>query len=51
MAIVIKFPDFREGTKEFSQALVVFTKKQNHDAFMFPTIDEAKIDFLKFIMK
>ncbi|CAH1435000.1 unnamed protein product [Lactuca virosa] len=27
MAIVIKFPDFREGSKNFSQALIVFNKK------------------------
>nr|KAJ0222837.1 hypothetical protein LSAT_V11C200058550 [Lactuca sativa] len=47
MAIVIKFPKFREGTKEFSQALATFTKKENHDAFMFPMTDEAKIEFLK----
>nr|KAJ0215989.1 hypothetical protein LSAT_V11C300139380 [Lactuca sativa] len=44
MAIVIKFPDFCEGSNEFSQALLVFTKKQNREAFMFPTTDEAKMD-------
>ncbi|CAI9270079.1 unnamed protein product [Lactuca saligna] len=43
MAIVTKFPDFREGSNEFSQALFVFTKKQNREAFMFPTIDKAKM--------
>ncbi|CAI9287724.1 unnamed protein product [Lactuca saligna] len=43
MAIVTKFPDFREGSNEFSQALFVFTKKQNREAFMFPTTDEAKM--------
>nr|KAJ0219376.1 hypothetical protein LSAT_V11C300141300 [Lactuca sativa] len=47
MAIVIKFPDFHEGSNLFSQALLVFTKKQNHEAFMFPTTDEAKMEFLK----
>nr|KAJ0212679.1 hypothetical protein LSAT_V11C400165520 [Lactuca sativa] len=47
MAIVIKFPDFREGSNNFSQALFVFTKKQNREAFMFPTTDEAKMEFLK----
>ncbi|CAI9269664.1 unnamed protein product [Lactuca saligna] len=47
MAIVIKFPEFREGSNEFSQALLVFTKKQNREAFMFPTTDEAKMEFLK----
>ena len=51
MAIVIKFPDFREGSNEFSQALFVFTKKQNREAFMFPTTDEAKMEFLKLLMK
>nr|KAJ0190582.1 hypothetical protein LSAT_V11C800418470 [Lactuca sativa] len=43
MAIVTKFPDFREGSNEFSQALFVFTKKQNREVFMFPTTDEAKM--------
>ncbi|CAI9275351.1 unnamed protein product [Lactuca saligna] len=43
MAIVTKFPDFHEGSNEFSQALFVFTKKQNCEAFMFPTTDEAKM--------
>ncbi|CAI9277715.1 unnamed protein product [Lactuca saligna] len=43
MAIVTKFPDFREGSNEFSQALFVFTKKQKREAFMFPTTDEAKM--------
>ncbi|XP_023733671.1 uncharacterized protein LOC111881514 [Lactuca sativa] len=51
MTIVIKFPDFREGSKEFLQALLVFTKKQNREAFMFRTIDEAKMEFLKLLMK
>ncbi|KAL7588526.1 uncharacterized protein LOC111908317 [Lactuca sativa] len=51
MAIVIKFPDFREGSNEFSQALLVFTKKQNREAFMFPTTDESKMEFLKLLMK
>ncbi|KAL7598571.1 hypothetical protein Lser_V15G21117 [Lactuca serriola] len=51
MAIVIKFPDFREGSNNFSQALFVFTKKQNREAFMFPTTDEAKMEFLKLLMK
>ena len=51
MAIVIKFLEFREGTKEFSQALATFTKKENRDAFMFPTNDEAKMEFLKLLMK
>ncbi|CAI9294866.1 unnamed protein product [Lactuca saligna] len=43
VAIVIKFPDFHEGSNEFSQALLVFTKKQNREAFMFPTTDKANI--------
>nr|KAJ0205939.1 hypothetical protein LSAT_V11C500290280 [Lactuca sativa] len=47
MVIVIKFPDFREGSNEFSQALLIFTKKQNREAFMFPTTDEATVEFLK----
>ncbi|CAI9302535.1 unnamed protein product [Lactuca saligna] len=51
MAIVTKFPDFREGSNEFSQALFVFTKKQNREAFMFPTTGEAKMGFLKLLMK
>ncbi|CAI9293060.1 unnamed protein product [Lactuca saligna] len=51
MAIVIKFPDFCEGSNNFSQALFVFTKKQNREAFMFPTTDEAKMEFLKLLMK
>ncbi|KAL7599594.1 hypothetical protein Lser_V15G21942 [Lactuca serriola] len=51
MAIVIKFPDFREGSNEFSQALLIFTKKQNREAFMFPTTDTAKMEFLKLLMK
>ncbi|CAI9289951.1 unnamed protein product [Lactuca saligna] len=51
MAIVTKFPDFREGSNEFSQALFVFTKKQNCEVFMFPTTEEAKMGFLKLLMK
>ncbi|CAI9287741.1 unnamed protein product [Lactuca saligna] len=47
MAIVIKFPEFHEGSNEFSQGLLVFTKKQNREAFMFPTANEAKMEFLK----
>nr|KAJ0197207.1 hypothetical protein LSAT_V11C700379940 [Lactuca sativa] len=47
MAIVIKFPEFREVSNKFSQALFVFTKKQNREAFMFPTTNEAKMEFLK----
>ncbi|CAI9274719.1 unnamed protein product [Lactuca saligna] len=47
MTIVIKFPDFCEGSNNFSQALFVFIKKKNREAFMFPTIDEAKMEFLK----
>ncbi|XP_042753118.1 uncharacterized protein LOC111906945 [Lactuca sativa] len=47
MAIVTKFPDFREGSNEFSQALFLFTKKQNREAFMFPTTNEAKMGFFK----
>ncbi|CAI9284252.1 unnamed protein product [Lactuca saligna] len=51
MAIVIKFPDFREGSNEFSEALLIFTKKQNCEAFMFPTTDITKMEFLKLLMK
>nr|KAJ0209196.1 hypothetical protein LSAT_V11C400167500 [Lactuca sativa] len=47
MTIVTKFPDFRDESNEISQALFVFTKKQNREAFMFPTTDEAKMKFLK----
>ncbi|CAI9277525.1 unnamed protein product [Lactuca saligna] len=51
MAIVTKFTKFHEGSNGFSQALFVFTKNQNHEAFMLPTTDEAKIEFLKLLMK
>ncbi|CAI9293080.1 unnamed protein product [Lactuca saligna] len=51
MSIVIKSPDFREGSNEFSQALLVFTKKQNREAFMFPKTDDAKMELLKLLMK
>ncbi|CAI9269594.1 unnamed protein product [Lactuca saligna] len=47
MTVVIKFPGFIEGSQEYSQALLVFTKKQNREAFMFPTSDDAEMEFLK----
>ncbi|CAI9264297.1 unnamed protein product [Lactuca saligna] len=47
MTVVIKFPGFVEGSQEYSQALLVFTKKQNREAFMFPTSEDAKMEFLK----
>ncbi|CAI9272515.1 unnamed protein product [Lactuca saligna] len=51
MAVVIKFPGFNEGSKDYSQALFAFTKSQTREAFMFPTTDEAKMEFLKLLMK
>ncbi|KAI3732985.1 hypothetical protein L1987_64199 [Smallanthus sonchifolius] len=47
MNIVIAFPGFDEGSKKYSQALRLFIKKQYREAFMFPTTDEAKMEFLK----
>ncbi|KAJ9552298.1 hypothetical protein OSB04_016343 [Centaurea solstitialis] len=47
MNITKKFPGFNEGSKEYSKALFFFTNKNNREAFMFPTTDEAKMDFLK----
>ena len=51
MNIVNKFPSFKEGSKEYSKVLFVFTKKQNREAFMFPTNDDAKMEFLKLLME
>ncbi|KAI3670347.1 hypothetical protein L1987_87938 [Smallanthus sonchifolius] len=51
MDIVITFPGFDEGSKKYSQALRVFIKKQNREAFMYPTTDEAKMEFLKLLME
>ncbi|KAD4584308.1 hypothetical protein E3N88_21909 [Mikania micrantha] len=50
MNIVITFPDFNEGSKNYSLALRVFIKKQNREAFMCPTTNEAKMEFLKLLM-
>ncbi|KAI3726847.1 hypothetical protein L1987_66653 [Smallanthus sonchifolius] len=50
MNIVIAFPGFDEGSKKYSQALRLFIKKQYREAFMFPTTDEAKMEFLKLLM-
>ncbi|KAI3773729.1 hypothetical protein L1987_48259 [Smallanthus sonchifolius] len=47
MNIVIAFPGFDEGSKKYSQALRIFIKKQYREAFMFPTTNEAKMEFLK----
>ncbi|KAJ9553150.1 hypothetical protein OSB04_017195 [Centaurea solstitialis] len=44
MNIVKKFSGFNEGSIEYSKSLLVFTKMQNREAFMFPTTDEAKME-------
>ncbi|KAI3725309.1 hypothetical protein L1987_65093 [Smallanthus sonchifolius] len=51
MNIVITFLGFNEGSKKHSQALCVFIKMENREAFMFPTTHEAKMDFLKLLME
>ncbi|KAK9047900.1 hypothetical protein SSX86_033138 [Deinandra increscens subsp. villosa] len=51
MSIVITFPSFEEGSRKYSQPLRVFLKKQHREAFMFPTSNEAKMEFLKLIME
>ncbi|KAL8266326.1 hypothetical protein R6Q59_003670 [Mikania micrantha] len=51
MNIVIKFPSLNKGSKNYSQALYVFIKKQNREAFMFSTTHEAKMEFLKLLME
>ncbi|KAL8229764.1 hypothetical protein R6Q57_014664 [Mikania cordata] len=43
MKIVITFPNFNEGSKNYSLAIHVFIKKQNCEAFMFPSTNEAKM--------
>ncbi|KAD4981976.1 hypothetical protein E3N88_18647 [Mikania micrantha] len=51
MNIVITFPDFNKGSKNYSLALRVFIKKQNREAFMFPTTNKAKMESLKLLME
>ncbi|CAI9282284.1 unnamed protein product [Lactuca saligna] len=49
MAIVIKFPDFLERSNEFSQALLVFIKKQNREAFMLQRPTKPRWSFLSYL--
>lgn len=51
MNIVITFPGFDESSKNYTQALLVLIKKQNREAFMYPTTHEAKMGFLKLLME
>ncbi|KAL4580225.1 hypothetical protein LXL04_016410 [Taraxacum kok-saghyz] len=46
MKIVVTFPGFSEGSRAYSEALRLFIKKEKREAFMFPTTNEAKMDFL-----
>ncbi|CAI9304098.1 unnamed protein product [Lactuca saligna] len=51
MKIVISFPSFEEGSRMCSQALHVFTKKQNRETFMFPMTHKVNMEFLKLLME
>ncbi|CAI9294281.1 unnamed protein product [Lactuca saligna] len=51
MNIVVTFPGFNEGSTQYLQALLVFVKKQNREAFMFPATNDAKMEFLKLLKK
>ncbi|XP_076897849.1 L10-interacting MYB domain-containing protein-like isoform X2 [Bidens hawaiensis] len=51
MNIVITFPGFEEGSKEYLHALRAFIKMENREAFMYPTTHEAKMELLKLLME
>ncbi|KAK1434881.1 hypothetical protein QVD17_00635 [Tagetes erecta] len=51
MNIAVTFPGFIECSKKYTQALLVFIKKRNREAFMYPTTHEAKMRFLELVME
>ncbi|KAL4567534.1 hypothetical protein LXL04_023121 [Taraxacum kok-saghyz] len=51
MKIVVSFPGFEEGSRMYSEALLLLTKKNVREVFMCPTSHEVKMDFLKLLME
>ncbi|XP_022005177.2 L10-interacting MYB domain-containing protein isoform X1 [Helianthus annuus] len=51
MDIVLTFPGFEEGSRNYCHALDIFLKKQARENFMVPTSDVAKMEFLKYLME
>ncbi|KAI3774276.1 hypothetical protein L1987_48824 [Smallanthus sonchifolius] len=49
MDIVLTFPGFEEGSRNYYHALDIFLKRQARENFMVPTSDVAKMEFLKYL--